>query len=81
MLKNFSTLKVKFRISARPCNILYVIDAYCLAFYRIKFVIFQASFEVLIPDFLDAVYDLTIAYSNAYESHVPRAPAPSMTGE
>lgn len=39
----------------------------------------EASFEVLSSDYLDAVYDLTIAYSNAYESPVPRRPAPSMT--
>lgn len=31
-------------------------------------------------DYLDAVYDLTIAYSNVSESPVPRKPAPSMTG-
>ncbi|XP_020622408.1 1-acyl-sn-glycerol-3-phosphate acyltransferase epsilon-like [Orbicella faveolata] len=39
----------------------------------------EASFEVLSSDYLDAVYDLTIAYSNVSESPVPRKPAPSMT--
>lgn len=42
---------------------------------------FKASLEVLSSDYLDAVYDLTIAYSIANESPVPRKPAPSMTGE
>lgn len=44
-------------------------------------VIFKASFEILSSNYLDAVYDLTIAYGNANESPVPRKPAPSMTGE
>ena len=44
-------------------------------------VTFKASFEVLSSDYLDAVYDLTIAYSNVSESPVPRKPAPSMTGK
>ena len=44
-------------------------------------VLLKASFEVLAPDYLDAVYDLTIAYSNSSESAVPRRPAPSMTGK
>lgn len=39
----------------------------------------EASFEVLCPDYLDAVYDLTIAYSNDYKSTVPRRQAPNMT--
>ena len=43
--------------------------------------VFQASLEILSSDYLDAVYDLTIAYSVANESPVPRKPAPSMTGK
>ncbi|KAJ7377265.1 1-acyl-sn-glycerol-3-phosphate acyltransferase epsilon [Desmophyllum pertusum] len=39
----------------------------------------EASFEILSLDYLDAVYDLTIAYSIANENPVPRKPAPSMS--
>ncbi|XP_029204601.2 1-acyl-sn-glycerol-3-phosphate acyltransferase epsilon-like [Acropora muricata] len=39
----------------------------------------EASFEVLCPDYVDAVYDLTIAYSNDYEDITPRKQAPNMT--
>ena len=52
-----------------------------LIFKDYSSVIFKASFEVLSSDYLDAVYDLTIAYSNVNESPVPRKPAPSMTGK
>lgn len=41
--------------------------------------IVKASFEVLCPDYVDAVYDLTIAYSNDYEDITPRKRAPNMT--
>ena len=43
--------------------------------------IVKASFEVLCPDYVDAVYDLTIAYSNDYEDITPRKQAPNMTGK
>ncbi|KAK2574644.1 1-acyl-sn-glycerol-3-phosphate acyltransferase epsilon [Acropora cervicornis] len=41
----------------------------------------EASFEVLCPDYVDAVYDLTIAYSNDYEDITPSKQAPNMTGK
>ena len=49
--------------------------------FKSVFCFVKASFEVLCPDYLDAVYDLTIAYSNDYKSTVPRRQAPNMTGK
>lgn len=39
----------------------------------------EASFEILSSDYLDAVYDFTIAFSIANENHFPRRPAPTMS--